>query len=756
MRLVADGIRAVAASRAASARGGYGIVGAMSSGVIQRHDTMAVAVLLVLTAASQWERIFGPSLIGMDTATAFYPWYGFLGEQLRAGHLPVWNPHQFSGTPFAADPESGWMYLPAMLAFTALPLEAAAKAHVVFHVALAGLGMYAFTRLLGASIFGGLLAATIYAHSGFLEGHAVCCFAYSDVAAWLPLMLLGAERAIRGAGWRVQATWWGVAGLSLSQILSAWVGQGAYYAALVLGSYLGYRTLFAAMCTPAARVRSFARHLTGMLLFGLALAAAGLLPRLEYNLVSNLPGGYPSASVSLFTSWSDWGIIDGWQRLLLQPGFAYVGWPALALAVAAPLVARRRRGVSYFALLGVAVLVLARAEPTPLHALMGWLPGFERIHARSPERALIVFYLAPAVLAAATLTALKVPGRPLLNALVGTLVLVVVSVDLHTAWTAQEAESLASGGDYPFLATDLGAYYAPSGAALFLQSKAATDRFRYFGYAQHVYGGPMPYTLRWADPNITALQVNNRALVTGLDDIQGYNPIHVARYDDFIAALNGHSQNYHHADVFDTGLRSRLLDVLNVRYVLVPAVTASDEIAPALDPSMRTVYQDARVSVLENPSALPRAWLVHAAQQVAPGAAAGVLAAGSVDLREVAVLEEAPPFLAAPDDASRDAVQIVSDAPDRIQLRVTSQATAMIVLSEVYYPAWRASVDGQATRLYIADHALRAVAVPSGEHDVELRYESVALTAGLIVSAAAFVALIALAACAVYWSRNSN
>ena len=46
----------------------------------------------------------------------------------------------------------------AMLAFTALPLEAAGKAHVVFHVALAGLGMYAFTRLLGASIFGGLLS----------------------------------------------------------------------------------------------------------------------------------------------------------------------------------------------------------------------------------------------------------------------------------------------------------------------------------------------------------------------------------------------------------------------------------------------------------------------------------------------------------------------------------------------------------------------------------------------------------------------
>ena len=91
-----------------------------------------------------------------------------------------------------------------------------------------------------------------------------------------------------------------------------------------------------------------------------------------------------------------------------------------------------------------------------------------------------------------------------------------------------------------------------------------------FGFAQHIWGGPIPYTLRWADPSITSLEVNNRALIFGLDDIQGYNPVHLARYDEFMAALNGHPQNYHHTDVFDTGLDSPLLDVLNVRYIVVP------------------------------------------------------------------------------------------------------------------------------------------------------------------------------------------
>ena len=200
-------------------------------------------MVLGFVVVAAWDTLFGQMLIGMDTATAFYPWYTFLGEQLRSGHVPVWNPHVFSGAPFAADPESGWMYLPAMLAFTLLPLEAAARSFVVFHAVLAGLSTYALTRALGLSSLGGALAAMAYTGSGFFAGHNVCCWAYAGVAAWLPLMLLGAERALHAGGWHTRSVWWGVSGLALSQILAVWIGQGAYYALLVLGSYVAYRTL---------------------------------------------------------------------------------------------------------------------------------------------------------------------------------------------------------------------------------------------------------------------------------------------------------------------------------------------------------------------------------------------------------------------------------------------------------------------------------------------------------------------------------
>src|SRR5207248_2745413 len=129
-----------------------------------------------------------------------------------------------------------------------------------------------------------------------------------------------------------------------------------------------------------------------------------------------------------------------------------------------------------------------------------------------------------------------------------------VLVDLRTAWRTQLADALQASGAYQLDQVDLAAYYGPTGAARFLQSATAIDRARALGYAQHVFGGPIAYTLGWANPKTVALGVNNRGMLTGVDDIQGYNPIHLARYDTFFRALNGATQNYHQTDVFEAGL----------------------------------------------------------------------------------------------------------------------------------------------------------------------------------------------------------
>ena len=90
--------------------------------VLRSPNVVCVTGLCSIAALTIDSLVRDGTLLGMDTATAFYPWYVFLGYSVRSGHIPVWNPYQFAGTPFAADPESGWAYLPAMLFFGIVPL----------------------------------------------------------------------------------------------------------------------------------------------------------------------------------------------------------------------------------------------------------------------------------------------------------------------------------------------------------------------------------------------------------------------------------------------------------------------------------------------------------------------------------------------------------------------------------------------------------------------------------------------------------
>src|SRR5215211_3385537 len=116
---------------------------------VARTDVIGIAIVFAISLIGAGQLLAGGTLIGQDAATQFYPWYSYLGRQLRSFEIPGWNPYQFSGAPFAADPQSGWMYLPAMLLFTVLPLSLAVPAFLWLHLMLAESGMYLLARLLG-------------------------------------------------------------------------------------------------------------------------------------------------------------------------------------------------------------------------------------------------------------------------------------------------------------------------------------------------------------------------------------------------------------------------------------------------------------------------------------------------------------------------------------------------------------------------------------------------------------------------------
>ncbi|MEK6573128.1 MAG: YfhO family protein, partial [Chloroflexota bacterium] len=82
--------------------------------------------------------------------------------------------------------------------------------------------------------------------------------------------------------------------------------------------------------------------------------------------------------------------------------------------------------------------------------------------------------------------------------------------------------------------------------------------------------------------------------------------------------------------------------------------------------------------------------------------------------------------------------------PNRFSATVTLERDGYVLLSDTYYPGWRASVDGNPQPILRADYNFRAVAVPAGTHTVIFEYAPFSVTLGLIITAIALILWMAL------------
>src|SRR4051794_19886580 len=78
-----------------------------------------------------------------DLVTQFIPWRQWGFDQIRQGHLPLWNPHTFCGMPFVGMFQSALFYPPNLI-YLILPVGHATNWNIALHVWLAGLWMYAW------------------------------------------------------------------------------------------------------------------------------------------------------------------------------------------------------------------------------------------------------------------------------------------------------------------------------------------------------------------------------------------------------------------------------------------------------------------------------------------------------------------------------------------------------------------------------------------------------------------------------------
>ncbi len=290
----------------------------------------------------------------------------------------------------------------------------------------------------------------------------------------------------------------------------------------------------------------------------------------------------------------------------------------------------------------------------------------------------------------------------------------------------------------------------PEGAGAFLQARVdRTGPFRYVGYAgRNPETNEASYSSRRRSPEVMNSLLNGRSFFLGLEQISGYNPLHLKYYVDYIDAMNGGPQDYHWLDPYPTALLgSNLLNMLNVRFIVVS--NAEEQFLKAMaEQDYSPAYVNANVTIFENPRALPRAWIVHQVRANNNGEGLAQLATGSVNPLEVAFVNgdftglpqsdnPASPGVPSPPES----VKIISHQGDHIVAEVTAQASGLVVFSEVYARGWRATLDGKHTPLWRTNHALRGVEVPSGTHVIELAYAPKALTIGMWCTGLTAVAL---------------
>ena len=188
-----------------------------------------------------------------------------------------------------------------------------------------------------------------------------------------------------------------------------------------------------------------------------------------------------------------------------------------------------------------------------------------------------------------------------------------------------------------------------------------------------------------------------------------------------------------------------------------------DSICPVLN-MLNTKYfilplQGGQTVPIQNPYAYGNAWFVDQLDYV-QSANEEIEAVGKLDLRHQAVADakfKAQLGEAVPQDTA-SVVTMTSYEPNRLSYEVNSGKGGILVFSEIYYPGWTATVDGEAVELGRVDYILRALHIQPGKHQVELAFfpKSVDTTETIAYIAIVLLVLIVLGIVFIEWKRRKQ
>jgi hypothetical protein len=207
----------------------------------------------------------------------------------------------------------------------------------------------------------------------------------------------------------------------------------------------------------------------------------------------------------------------------------------------------------------------------------------------------------------------------------------------------------------------------------------------------------------------------NTGLPHGIFDVAGLiNPLGLADYDRYLNAIPSRS--------------SPLFDFLNAKYVI-----AAKDVTLDWEKFVAVFDADPALNVYLNRKALPRAQVIQRAI-AAPDREAAFAALHSPDFDPATTVVVEGGEALGVTVSSPAMIDLEAFGPNEIRLRVDTPADAYLVLSEVWYPGWRATVDGVPAQVLRANYAFRAVRLGPGQNEVHLIFAPRSWRLGLAIS----------------------
>ena len=752
----------------------------------------ASLVYALCTLSLAYPALAGKFLVNpySDQYIAGYGFREFAASTLRAtGHFPLWNPYLFGGMPYVAAMH-GDVFYPTFLLRMVLPTDVAMTWGFIIHIFLAGLFTFGFLRVLGYGFYGALIGGLAYMMSGQIAsyvspGHDGKLF----VSALFPLALWILHRGIRqGKNWS-----WGGFALVIGLCVLSPHPQLLQYTLLATGAYalfLAFSAVDGDLLPRAMAVKRVAAALAAVVV-GLAIGAVQYLPVREYVSWSPRAGGLADYSTATSYAWPPEELLNAylpqfsgmlnnyWGRNAIHLHSDYVGAVVLILAGAAFIGLRadpRRKQILFWSGALLVSLLWSLGGATPFyHIPYAIIPGTR--YFRAPATIFFVGTLAISIFACAGAERLlegKVSRKYLLGWLIGAgVIALLASAGALTSF----AESFAIDRQLDGVRANSGAMIAGAwrsfafvalAAALGLATLRGRISTRTAAWAvaalmtidlwtiERLYWmfSPPAKVIYASDPIVDMLKAEPQpvrvlaipfqqpdqpdAFLTGdalmthrIRNVLGYHGNQLGRYNELTGGRANPQQLF----------SPNVLQLTNTKYLLtnIPEVPFLPNLVLAKGP-VRNASGDV-VYLYRFTDDHPYSWLAPVAVKAPDDQVLATVVNPRFEVKRAALFDTSAKVRASagvqalpPAMSATTSVSHYEAGKVRIDLSAPAPDGASLVVSENYYPGWKATVDGKSAPVGRADFSLIGVELPAGARTVQLDFTSPSYERGKVIT----------------------